>query len=82
MRRTLGIATLLTLTFGLSDPAVQAQDGRGSQSRPQFLVHYMPWFESKPFSGAWGWHWRMSRFDPERSAPDGRRDVASHYFTR
>jgi hypothetical protein len=80
MRRTLGIATLLTLTFGLSDPAVQAQDGRGSQSRPQFLAHYMPWFESKPFSGVWGWHWTMGRFDPERSAPDGRRDVASHYY--
>jgi hypothetical protein len=40
----------------------------------------MPWFESKSFSGAWGWHWTMNHFDPERSVPDGRRDVASQYY--
>jgi hypothetical protein len=44
------------------------------------LVHDMPWFESKPVSGAWGWHWTMGRFDPERSAPDGRRKIASHDY--
>jgi hypothetical protein len=67
------------LSFGLSEPAARAQDDRGSQPRPLLLVHDMPWFESKPVSGAWGWHWTMGRFDPERSAPDGRREIASHY---
>ena len=40
----------------------------------------MPWFESKPISGTWGWHWTMNHFDPERSDPSGRRDIASHYY--
>ena len=70
----------LVLSFGLSDPEARAQDVRGSQVRPQFLVHYMPWFESKPVGGSWGWHWTMDRFDPERADTTGRRDIASHYY--
>ena len=70
----------LILSFGLSDPAARAQDGRGSQPRPQFLVHYMPWFESKPVSGTWGWHWTMGHFDPEQSDSEGRRHIASHSY--
>lgn len=70
----------LVLSLGLSDPAARAQESRGAQPRPLLLVHDMPWFESKPVSGAWGWHWTMNHFDPERSAPDGRRDIASHYY--
>ncbi len=68
------------LSFDLSGSAALAQDGRTAQPRPQFLVHYMPWFESKPVSGTWGWHWTMGHFDPERSDPTGRRDIASHYY--
>ncbi len=30
------------------------------------MVHYMPWFASKPVSGRWGWHWTMDRFDPDK----------------
>src|SRR5262249_36175151 len=82
--RTLLLAVMaslaLILTFGLSDPAARAQDGREAQPRPQFLVHYMPWFVSKPVSGAWGWHWTMGHFDPERSDSQGRQDIASHYY--
>ena len=29
--------------------------------RPLALVHVMPWFESKPVSGRWGWHWTMGK---------------------
>jgi len=43
------------------------------------LVHYMPWFASKPVSGHWGWHWTMDRFRPDRTGPDGRLELASHY---
>jgi len=35
-------------------------------SRPLVMVHYMPWYESKPFSGQWGWHWTMNHFDPDK----------------
>ncbi len=34
--------------------------------RPLVLVHVMPWFESKPVSGRWGWHWTMGKTDPDK----------------
>lgn len=49
-------------------------------ARPLIIVHYMPWYEAKPVSGAWGWHWTMKRFDPDRSDASGRREIASHYY--
>lgn len=33
----------------------------------------MPWFETKPVSGVWGWHWTMGKTDP------GQGKLASHY---
>jgi hypothetical protein len=47
--------------------------------RPPVMVHYMPWYESKAFSGQWGWHWTMNHFDPDRIGSDGRQPLASHY---
>ncbi len=44
------------------------------------LVHYMPWYASKPISGQWGWHWTMNHFNPEVAAADGRREIASHDY--
>lgn len=40
--------------------------------KPLVLVHVMPWFESKPVSGRWGWHWTMDRTNPDHGA------LASH----
>jgi hypothetical protein len=80
MGRRIGLATILVLITGLLGPATRADDGRQRQPRPLVLVHYMPWFESKPVSGHWGWHWTMGRLDPERSGPDGRRPIASHDY--
>lgn len=45
-------------------------------SRPVILAHYMPWFESKPVSGKWGWHWTMNHFDPDKP---GTPNFASHF---
>ena len=39
----------------------------------------MPWYAAKPHSDAWGWHWTMNHFDPEKQS-DGRREIASHYY--
>jgi Glycosyl hydrolase family 71. len=44
------------------------------------MAHYMPWYEADPARGAWGWHWTMNHFRPERKAPNGRREAASHYY--
>ena len=51
-----------------------------SAASPQIMVHYMPWYASKPVSGEWGWHWTMNHFDPDTIADDGRREIASHYY--
>lgn len=51
-----------------------------STNKPKIMVHYMPWYVSKPVSGHWGQHWTMGHFDPERSNKDGNREIASHYY--
>jgi len=78
--RRIGVVATLGLLYGLVSPATGAGEGRENRTRPKILVHYMPWFESKATSGRWGWHWTMGHFDPERSDPSGRRDIASHYY--
>jgi hypothetical protein len=56
-----------------------AQNHQAADPTKKLLVHYMPWYVSKPFSGYWGWHWTMDHYDPE-TWTDGRRRVASHYY--
>src|SRR5579862_9062446 len=34
-------------------------------AKPLVLAHYMPWYQSKPVSGQWGWHWTMNHFNPD-----------------
>jgi hypothetical protein len=43
------------------------------------LVHYMPWYVAKPYSGSWGWHWTMNHFPPD-VITNGRREIASWYY--
>ena len=43
------------------------------------MVHYMPWYASKPFSGHWGWHWTMDHFNPDNIETNGKQTIASHY---
>ncbi len=46
---------------------------------PRFLMaHYLPWYQAKPFSPQWGWHWTMDHFHPERTV-DGQPEIASHF---
>jgi hypothetical protein len=44
------------------------------------LVHYMPWFVSKPYSGSWGYHWTLNHFNPDVTDASGRLDIASWYY--
>ncbi|MBI5684535.1 MAG: hypothetical protein HZC54_05615 [Verrucomicrobia bacterium] len=53
---------------------------RGGEAEPLLLAHYMPWYTTKEFSGQWGWHWSMGRFDPDRVRVDGRSEAASHDY--
>jgi hypothetical protein len=36
------------------------------------MAHYMPWYQSQPYRGYWGWHWNMNHFTPPST-------YASHY---
>ena len=44
------------------------------------MVHYMPWFVSKPYSGSWGWHWTMLHFNPDITNTNGEQEIASWYY--
>jgi hypothetical protein len=44
------------------------------------MVHYMPWFVAKPYSGSWGWHWTMNHFNPDVLNGNGQRQIASWYY--
>lgn len=66
--------------LGLSSVAIGAEVSGNEHPRPLIFTHYMPWFESKATSGAWGWHWTMGHFDPERPDSNGRRAIASHFY--
>jgi hypothetical protein len=48
-------------------------------SKP-LMVHYMPWFVAKPYSGSWGWHWTMNHFNPDVINASGEREIASWYY--
>lgn len=53
---------------------------RAEQYDKTVLVHYMPWYASKPVSGYWGWHWTMNHFNPDTVKSNGQREVASHDY--
>jgi Glycosyl hydrolase family 99/Glycosyltransferase WbsX len=78
MEQSTEINLLLAWFLGLSCSLTQPDDP--PKHRPLILVHVMPWFESKPISGTWGWHWTMGHFDPERSDAKGKREIASHDY--
>jgi acetyl esterase/lipase len=50
------------------------------EAKKLVLVHYMPWYATKDVSGAWGYHWTMNRFDPEKADKEGQREIASHDY--
>ncbi|HLK56916.1 MAG TPA: glycoside hydrolase family 71/99-like protein [Chthonomonadaceae bacterium] len=50
-----------------------------SSASPLLMAHYMPWFEARPTSNHWGWHWTMNHFQPDHTV-GGKRDAASHYY--
>jgi hypothetical protein len=44
----------------------------GETGAKKIIAHYMPWYQSQPISGFWGWHWHMNHFNPPTT-------IASHY---
>lgn len=51
-----------------------------AQSAPKpLLVHYMPWYVARPYSGSWGWHWTMNHYNPD-VVTGGKRQIASWHY--
>jgi hypothetical protein len=51
----------------------------GAGAKP-VMAHYMPWFESQPYSGYWGWHWTMNHFNPNTDNTNGYPEIASWFY--
>jgi len=55
-------ATLMVLVFAFTICCHNSYYGIASAKK--IMAHYMPWYQSQPFSGDWGWHWTMEHFHP------------------
>jgi hypothetical protein len=59
--------TLMVLVFALT-----ICNSYQISSAKKIMAHYMPWYQSQPYRGYWGWHWTMNHFSPPTT-------YASHY---
>ncbi|MDQ2799830.1 MAG: glycoside hydrolase family 71/99-like protein [Armatimonadota bacterium] len=79
------LRALLTILLLALTPAVFAAPSANTAHpsplrKPRFLMaHYMPWFQAKPTSADWGWHWTMGHYHPD-TVTQGRREAASKYY--
>jgi glycoprotein endo-alpha-1,2-mannosidase len=78
---------ILLLLFGCQaeeDPVIMTTDDPPvavTKTNPtQLYMHYMPWFQSKAYSGNWGIHWTMANQNPDNVLPNGNREIAAHYY--
>src|SRR5882762_7710233 len=46
------------------------------------MMHYMPWFQAKPYSSSWGYHWPLgsTNYNPDQFYANGQRKIASNYY--
>ena len=53
-----------------------AEPSKRETKQPMILAHYMPWFQK------YGFHWkeRGGKFNPAEILPNGRANIASHYY--
>jgi len=79
MSRRRCISTIVLIFFWCVAISTSSQlFASAPDSRPLILAHYMPWFEAKPVSQNWGWHWTMNHFNPD-SIVEGKAEIASHF---
>lgn len=82
------IAVMAMTSCSDNDPVIRTDSNSSFTSTAKvqkrddmrIFVHYMPWFQSKDFSGEWGMHWKMDRCNPDNIDADGRREIASHFY--
>lgn len=71
---------LLLIAVACFSAGLSLRGNEESEQRPRIVAHYMPWYASKPVSGAWGWHWTMDKFDPDTILDNELREAASHDY--
>lgn len=82
----IGILFVAGMVFLGTAVTVLAQESTGEngkgQTRKLLLAHYMPWYQAKPFSSAWGWHWTMNKFNPDftDAGDSAKKQIASHFY--
>jgi hypothetical protein len=72
------VMALLPIFIPRSALAVPPRTEKSAAKR-LLMAHYMPWYQAKPDSAQWGWHWTMNHFNPDHIV-NGRRDAASRYY--
>ncbi|MBN2413535.1 T9SS type A sorting domain-containing protein [candidate division KSB1 bacterium] len=61
--------------------AVYTSDSENNNdSKPLFMAHFMPWYQTPSITGYWGYHWTMNHFDPDKTNGNGKREIASVYY--
>jgi hypothetical protein len=81
LKRLLAVSVLAALAISSHPRSVPAQETKAQpdpKKPARILAHYMPWYEAKPHSPHWGWHWTMGTFDPEGKT-GSKPAIASHY---
>jgi hypothetical protein len=72
------ISAMVILWYAQAKGAQESKPLDRAQAHTRILAHYMPWYEAKPYSPHWGWHWTMGVFDPGATTT-GKPKIASHY---
>src|SRR5688500_4362997 len=87
MNRKMGIGLCMILLIcacrGSDEEVVKEEEGSPAVVKTNDMkvyVHYMPWFQTKPFSGSWGSHWKMNTKNPDIVDAEGKKQIASHYY--
>ncbi|EDY81260.1 hypothetical protein VDG1235_878 [Verrucomicrobiia bacterium DG1235] len=76
LNTTLRMGLVMSVLAGSA--SVSKADAIDEEKERFILAHYMPWYEAKPVSPHWGWHWTMNAFDPENEDSE-ELSLASHY---
>lgn len=74
-----GVRSLGCMLGALVFTGILPGPGVGLGAEKPLMVHYMPWFQAKPYSEEWGYHWTLDSVNPDTIDGSGRRKIASHY---
>ena len=69
-----------SIPFTATAVALPTPDAGAHTTRPLLMAHYMAWYQTPLVSGAWGWHWTMNHYNPNKVDASGRAEIASQFY--